>query len=245
MHTSVVGIGASAGGLEAFKPLLARLPADTGLAFVFIQHLHPTHHSDLVKILAGVGSLPVREAGDGMEIAPNELYVIPPDRALEIVNDVLRTTPRAPVHSGPHMPINQFLQSLAAACGNRAIGVLLSGAGTDGAAGLEAVKAAGGVTFAQDPATAGFDSMPRGRYRDAVRRLHNVAGRRRRGVDKAGTWPLRDKRRGRGTAGSGKNLGTIAGPIICNSAGRSGDRLCSLPTDHCPETNRAANGTLS
>ena len=161
MRVPVVGIGASAGGLEAFKLLLSNLPANTGLAFVLVQHLDRSHRSELTKILAGVSSIPVREAADGMEIEPNHLYVIPPDAALELENQALKITPRAPIHSGPHMPINQFLQSLAEEYGSRAIGVILSGAGTDGAAGLEAVKAAGGVTFAQDPATAAFDSMPR------------------------------------------------------------------------------------
>jgi two-component system CheB/CheR fusion protein len=161
MHTSVVGIGASAGGLEAFRLLLKNLPADTGLAFVFVQHLDPTHRSDLNKILAGSSPLPVREAADAMDIEPNHIYVIAPATALDIVNGRLRITPRAPIHAGPHMPIDRFLESLAEQCGSRAIGVILSGAGTDGSAGLQAVKAAGGVTFAQDPATASFSSMPK------------------------------------------------------------------------------------
>ena len=160
MRISVAGIGASAGGLEAFKLLLAHLPAKTGLAFVFVQHLDPKHHSNLTEILAGVSAIPVRQAADGMEIEPNHLYVIPPDAGLQIVNQVLEITPCAPLHSGPHMPIDRFLRSLAQECGSRAIGVILSGAGTDGTAGLEAVKAAGGVTFAQDPTTAKFSSMP-------------------------------------------------------------------------------------
>jgi two-component system CheB/CheR fusion protein len=160
MQLSIVGIGASAGGLEAFRLLIAHVPANTGLAFVFVQHLDPKHHSNLTEILAGVSAIPVRQAADGMKVEPNVLYVIPPDAGLEIMNQVLRITPRAPVHSGPHMPIDRFLRSLAQECGSRAIGVILSGAGTDGAAGVEAVKAAEGVTFAQDPTTAKFDSMP-------------------------------------------------------------------------------------
>jgi two-component system CheB/CheR fusion protein len=161
LTTPVVGIGASAGGLESFTPLLAHLPANTGLAFVFIQHLDPRHHSNLTEILARVSAIiPVRQATDGMEIEPDHLYVIPPDVGLEIAGRALRLTPRPPVPSTPHMPIDRFLRSLAQECGSRAIGVILSGAGTDGAAGLEAVKAAGGVTFAQDPATAKFGSMP-------------------------------------------------------------------------------------
>ena len=161
MPVSVVGVGASAGGMEAFRLLLGHVAADTGLAFVFVQHLDPTHHSDLTRILAGVSPIDVHEARDGLIVEPNHLYVISPDTALKIASQALRITPRAPIHSGPHMPIDQFLKSLAKECGSRAIGVVLSGAGTDGAAGLEAVKAAGGITFAQDPATASFDNMPR------------------------------------------------------------------------------------
>ena len=161
MDFSVVGIGASAGGLEAFQLLLANLPVDTGLAFVFVQHLDPTHTSDLTKVLSGCSSIPVQEAVDDLDIEPNNLYVIPPAVTLEIAGDKLKLTPRAPSRSAPHTPINQFLKSLAKEWGSRAIGVILSGAGTDGAKGLEAVKAAGGATFAQDPITASFDSMPR------------------------------------------------------------------------------------
>ena len=169
MTTPVAGIGASAGGLEAFKLLLTHLPPDTGLAFVFIQHLDPKHHSNLAEILAKGSPIPVQQAGDGMEIEPNRLYVIPPDAGLEIAGPALRITQRAPASAGPHMPIDRFLRSLAQECGSRSIGIILSGAGTDGAAGLEAVKEAGGVTFVQDPATAKFSGMPQAaRDRGAV-----------------------------------------------------------------------------
>src|SRR6185369_8973774 len=154
MLVPVVGIGASAGGLEAGKLLLANLPANTGLAFVLVQHLDPKHHSSVTEILAKVSSIPVRLAADGIATEPDHLYVTPPEADLEIANHALRMTPRHPAPSGPHMPIDRFLRSLAQDCGSRAIGVILSGAGADGASGLEAVKAAGGVTLAQDPATA-------------------------------------------------------------------------------------------
>ena len=160
MLVPVVGIGASAGGLEAGKLLLANLPAKTGLAFVFVPHLDPAHHSNLREILAKVSAIPVRVAADGISIQPDHLYFTPPDADLEIANQFLRTTSRDPAPSGPHMPIDRFLRSLAQDCGSRAIGVILSGAGSDGASGLEAVKAAGGMTLAQDPATARFSSMP-------------------------------------------------------------------------------------
>ncbi len=158
--TAVVGIGASAGGLEAFKLLLAHLPADTGFAVVLIQHLEPTHHSILSEILGRATRLPVNEAADGMAVEPNHAYVIPPNNDLTIANRLLKLTPRG-LTPGPHMPIDRFLRSLAKECGSRAVGVILSGAGTDGAAGLQAIKEAGGVTFAQDPETAEFPSMPR------------------------------------------------------------------------------------
>ncbi len=161
MNVPVVGVGASAGGFEAFKRLVAHLPPDTGLGFVLIQHPNPTHPSNLSEILARVSAIPVRQAADGMGIEPNHVYVIPPNAELEIAGRVLRAVPRGPVSPGQHMPIDHFLRSLARDRGGRAIAVILSGAGADGAAGLEAVKAAGGVTFAQDPGTAEFNSMPR------------------------------------------------------------------------------------
>jgi two-component system, chemotaxis family, CheB/CheR fusion protein len=158
--TSVVGIGASAGGLEAFKTLLAHLPPDAGFAVVLIQHLDPAHHSMLSEILGRTTRVPVKEAADGMAVEPNHVYVIPPNAELTITNRVLKLTPRGQT-PGPHMPIDRFLRSLAEECGSKAVGVILSGAGTDGAAGLQAIKEMGGVTFAQDPETAEFPSMPR------------------------------------------------------------------------------------
>jgi len=160
MTIPVVGVGASAGGLEAFRLMLAHLPADSGLAYVFVQHLDPKHQSNLSEILARVSPIPVEQAADGLEIKPNHLYVIPPGAALEIAGQALKITPRSPASPGPHTPIDHFLRSLAQECGSRAIGVILSGAGTDGVAGLETVKAVGGMTFVQDPTTAKFGSMP-------------------------------------------------------------------------------------
>jgi two-component system CheB/CheR fusion protein len=156
----VAGIGASAGGLEVFRLLLADLPADTGLAIVFVQHLDPQHHSMLAEILARATAMPVSEAADGMPVEANHVYVIPANADLTIARGALRLVPRRPT-TGLHMPIDRFLRSLAEECGSGAIGVILSGTGSDGSAGIEAVKAAGGVTFAQDPASAEFASMPR------------------------------------------------------------------------------------
>ena len=156
----VAGIGASASGLEVFKLLLADLPADTGLAFVLIQHLAPEHHSMLAEIMARATAMPVSEAADGMPVEANHVYVIPANADLTIARGALRLAPRTPT-PGLHMPIDRFLRSLAEECGSGAIGAILSGTGSDGSAGIEAVKAAGGVTFAQDPATAEFATMPR------------------------------------------------------------------------------------
>src|ERR1035437_6047372 len=155
----VAGIGGSAGGLEVFKHLLADLPADTGLAIVFVQHLEPKHHSLLSEILSRSTAMPVSDAADRMPVEANHVYVIPANSDLTIAQGVLRLAPRTQ-EPGPHMPIDRFLRSLADECGSRAIGVILSGAGTDGSAGIQAIKAAGGVTFAQEQSTAKFASMP-------------------------------------------------------------------------------------
>jgi two-component system CheB/CheR fusion protein len=132
----VVGIGASAGGLQAFRPLLGDLPSTTGLAFVLIQHLDPTHQSSLSEILGRATIMPVREAADGVAVEPNHVYVIPPNAELTIADRVLKLSPRSQA-AGLHMPIDVFLRSLAQDCRSSAIGVILSGAGSDGALGLK------------------------------------------------------------------------------------------------------------
>jgi len=155
----VVGIAASAGGLEAFIQLLKPLPADTGMAFVLIQHLAPDRQSLLSEILSRNTEMPVHEVEDGMAVEPNHVYVIAPDTKLLLVDGLLRPLPREKIN-GKYMPADAFFQSLAADRGNKAIGVVLSGADGDGALGLMTIKAAGGVTFAQCERTAKFDSMP-------------------------------------------------------------------------------------
>ena len=155
----VVGIGASAGGLEVFKRLLGDLPGDTGFAIVFIQHLDPNHRSVLAEILARATAMPVSEAADGVAVEADHVYVIPENFDLTIAHGALQLAPRTQT-PGTHMPIDRFLRSLADDCGSRGIGVILSGAGSDGAAGVEAIKAAGGLTLAQDASTAKVASMP-------------------------------------------------------------------------------------
>lgn len=156
----VVGIGASAGGLEASRLLLKSLPADTGMAFVLVQHLDPGHESMLTTLLSKATAMPVTEVKQGMRAEPNHVYIIPPNTTMGILNGDLHLTARMEPGSR-HMPIDYFLRSLAEDQGSGAIGVILSGAATDGTLGLKAIKAEGGITFAQDEKTAKYDGMPR------------------------------------------------------------------------------------
>ena len=154
----VVGVGASAGGLEAFTELLSHLPDDTGMAFVLIQHLDPKHESHLTELLAKASKMPVAEVKGETRAQANRVYVIPPGCNLDISDGVLHTPPRP--DSGRNLPIDSFLRALAADRGTKAIGVILSGTASDGTLGLQAIKAAGGITFAQEMRTAKFDGMP-------------------------------------------------------------------------------------
>ena len=154
----VVGIGASAGGLTAFTQLLQSLPADSGVACVLIQHLDPNYPSELPHILTSSTGLSVKNAEEGKELEPDCVYVLPSNALLTISEGRFRLTPRT---AGHPFAIDHFLKSLAADRGPDSIGVLLSGTGSDGAAGLSAIKAAGGITFAQDPASAEHGDMPR------------------------------------------------------------------------------------
>jgi len=156
----VVGIGASAGGLEAFSALLANLPETTGMAFVFLQHLDPSHHSALEEILSRTTKIPVTQVTEGVEVERNHVYIIPPNSDMVIRDGILRLSARSLTH-GQHRPIDGFFISLAEDCGDRAIGVILSGTASDGTSGCLAIKAVGGITLAQDEATAKYASMPR------------------------------------------------------------------------------------
>jgi two-component system, chemotaxis family, CheB/CheR fusion protein len=158
---AVVGIGASAGGLDAVKDLLRALRPDTGMAFVFISHLSPHHDSALAAILARVTSLPVIEVNDEPEVKPNQVYVIPPARMMTLAEGRLSLDKRDTTRSS-NRAVDIFFQSLAAGQGAKSIGVVLSGSASDGTLGLEEIKAAGGITFAQDE-SAQYDSMPRTR----------------------------------------------------------------------------------
>jgi len=155
----IVGVGASAGGLEAFTQMLGALPVDTGMAFVLVQHLAPTRASLLAEILSRATEMPVTEVQDEPRVKPNRVYVIPPDRDMVISQGVLQLRPRQEAR-GQHRPIDFFLRSLAADQRHRSIGVILSGTATDGTLGLQEIKAEGGITFAQDD-SAQQSSMPR------------------------------------------------------------------------------------
>src|SRR5712691_11412638 len=155
----IVGVGASAGGLEAFTQLLQALGAGTEMAYVLVQHLDPSHESVLTELLAKATEMPVRQVTDATPVEPNHAYVIPPNVDMIIAQGILRLTPRTETH-GHHMPIDRFLRSLAEDQRSNAIGIILSGTASDGTLGLAAIKAEGGITFAQDDKSAKFDGMP-------------------------------------------------------------------------------------
>ncbi len=155
----IVGIGASAGGLEAFTRLLKQLPLDTGFGFVLVQHLDPQHESALAQLLTRATAMPVVEVTNQLRVRPNHVYIIPPNTVMGIARGVLQLRPRSPSRLALRS-IDCFFEALAADQHERAIGVILSGTANDGTLGLEAIKAEGGLTFAQDD-SARYDSMPR------------------------------------------------------------------------------------
>ena len=156
----IAGVGASAGGLEAFSQVLQALPDDPGLSIVLVQHLAPQHESALPVLLSGRTHLQVEQAAEGMRVERNRVYVIPPNVQMGIQNDVLHLLPR-PSDRTQYTPIDYFLRSLAESAQDRAIGVILSGTASDGTAGVREIKAVGGITIAQSPDTAKYDGMPR------------------------------------------------------------------------------------
>jgi two-component system CheB/CheR fusion protein len=182
----VVGVGASAGGLEAFRELLDAMPARPGLALLVVSHLDPQHKSELPTLLGRVSHMPVREVTEGMAVEVDHVYVLPPGASMAMTDGHLTLTPRQP-RPVVHMPIDHLLRSLAEIQKSRAVAVILSGTGSDGVIALQAIKAAGGVTFAQDDVTAQYPSLPRAavvdgsvdhvlRPRDIARELQRIAG---------------------------------------------------------------------
>ncbi|EIC28341.1 MULTISPECIES: chemotaxis protein CheB [Methylomicrobium] len=155
----VVGIGASAGGLEAFEEFFQHMPADSGIAFVLVPHLDPSHASLLTEILQRSTRMPVVEVQDQMPVASDEVYVIPPNRDMEIFHGKIQlSVPNVP--RGKRLPVDAFLRSLAEDQKENAVGIIFSGTGTDGTLGCRAILGAGGVTYVQEPATARYDGMP-------------------------------------------------------------------------------------
>jgi two-component system CheB/CheR fusion protein len=157
----VVGIGASAGGLDAFKKLLKAIPEKSGMAYVLVQHLDPNHESLLPELLQKVTRIPVLEISDDIKVMPDHIYVIPSNKMMVANDGILKLTPRQLDNKKKlNLPIDLFFTSLAEVHQSHAIGVVLSGTASDGTAGLKAIKDHGGITFAQDSQSAEFDSMP-------------------------------------------------------------------------------------
>ncbi len=155
----IVGIGASAGGLDAFKRFLKAIPADSGMAYVLVQHLDPTHESILPDILSRVTKIPVHEITDDIHLAPDHIYVIPENKILTSTDGILNLTPRNKIKTNG--AIDVFFTSLAEVHQNLAVGIVLSGTGADGTQGLKAIKEHGGITFAQDQKSATYGDMPK------------------------------------------------------------------------------------
>ena len=156
----IVGIGASAGGLEALEQFFSNMPNDNGMAFVVIQHLDPTHVGIMPELLQRITPMKVMQASDRLKVKPNCVYVIPPNKSMSLLNDALYLFD--PVESrGLRLPIDIFFRSLADDRREKSIGIILSGMGSDGSLGLKAIKANEGIVLVQDPLSAKFDSMPR------------------------------------------------------------------------------------
>jgi two-component system CheB/CheR fusion protein len=153
-------VGASAGGLEALIQMLKALPGSINMAFVLVQHLEPHHKSILTEILARNTSLSIHEAKNNTKVKPGHIYVIPPNSYLSISRRTLKVTPRTKHLDGKYLPIDLFMSSLARDQGKKAVGIVLSGTGSDGTLGVKAIKANGGITFAQDKKTAKYFDMP-------------------------------------------------------------------------------------
>lgn len=155
----IVGIGASAGGLEAFEAFFKACPVDMGMSFVLVPHLSPDYHSLLAEILQRCTSMPVAQAVDQQRVEPNHVYIIPPNRDMALLNGVLQLS-QIDTARGLRLPIDGFFRSLADDQAERAIGIILSGTASDGTLGLRAIFGAGGICLVQTPTTAKYDGMP-------------------------------------------------------------------------------------
>jgi two-component system CheB/CheR fusion protein len=155
----IVGIGASAGGLESLERLFTHLPADSGMAFVILQHLSPDFRSLMDELLSRRTAMPIRQAGHDMAVEPNTVYLLPPMKEMIIRRRRLLLSDRDP-RSGLTLPIDLFFRSLAQDAGPRAIAVILSGSGSDGSRGVQEISKAGGAVFCESTDTAQFNGMP-------------------------------------------------------------------------------------
>ncbi len=155
----VVGIGASAGGLEALEQFFANTPSDCGMAFVVIQHLDPNHIGIMPELLQRITSMKVFQVTDALKVRENCVYVIPPNKSMSLLNGVLHLFEPAETR-GLRLPIDIFFRSLADDMHEKSIGIVLSGMGSDGSLGLKAIKESGGIVLVQSPLTAKFDGMP-------------------------------------------------------------------------------------
>ncbi|MES2681550.1 MAG: chemotaxis protein CheB [Bacteroidota bacterium] len=161
----IVGIGASAGGLDAFKKFLKAIPENSGMAYVLVQHLDPRHESVLPDILSRVTRIPVHEITDEIHLAPDNIYVIPSNKTLTTFDGVLKLTPR---ETKTNLAIDVFFSSLAEVHQSLAIGIVLSGTGSDGTLGLKAIKEYGGITISQEPESAAYEGMPQSAFNAEV-----------------------------------------------------------------------------
>lgn len=156
----IIGIGASAGGLEALNAFLSNVPENSGLSFVIVQHLDPTHNGILAELLQRTTMMKVIQVKENTLVQPDCVYIIPPGKKMSIAHGTLNLLDY-PAHHAQHLPIDFFFLSMADDLQEKGVGVLLSGTGTDGTLGLKAVKEKGGAIFIQEPSSAKFDSMPR------------------------------------------------------------------------------------
>ena len=252
----VVGVGASAGGLAPLTQLIATLPPRPGLALVVVQHLDPHHESRLTSLLEPHTSMTVLEAVHGAKVEPDHIYVIQPNTNVAIADGVLSVTMR-PDGRRPHYPVDHFLRSLASVQGPYAVGVILSGTGSDGTLGVCEVKAAGGLTFAQDAVgPASRDAGERDRQRR--RRPDPAAAGDRRAAVGPGPASLRRQRtRGRGAGGgrrasssgssprcAARRAWTSASTATPQSSGGPPGGCCSAGSSR-PTTTRASSNVTA
>ncbi|WP_316366176.1 chemotaxis protein CheB [Candidatus Thiodiazotropha sp. CDECU1] len=159
--THIVGIGASAGGLEAIEAFFKTMPPDSGVAFVVIQHLSPDHKSLMAELLSKRTHMPVHRAEDGMWVEMNSVYLIPPNKNLRLFHGRIILSEQDRDSRGINLPIDIFFRSLAEDQGAKAIAIVLSGTGSDGTSGIRAIKEELGMAMVQVEETAAFDGMPR------------------------------------------------------------------------------------